>query len=53
MWHGLVAKVPAEHLIGEEGAGFKIILTNFNGERLSMSAMALGWARSAVLARLV
>ena len=37
-------RVPARYLLGEEGAGFKIILTNFNGERLSMAAMALGFA---------
>lgn len=37
-------RVPARYLIGDEGAGFKIILTNFNGERLSMSALALGFA---------
>jgi acyl-CoA dehydrogenase len=37
-------RVPAANLVGEEGAGFKIILTNFNGERLSMAAMALGFA---------
>jgi acyl-CoA dehydrogenase len=37
-------RVPARYLVGEEGNGFKIILTNFNGERLSMSAMALGFA---------
>ena len=37
-------RVPVGNLVGEEGAGFKIILTNFNGERLSMSAMALGFA---------
>jgi acyl-CoA dehydrogenase len=37
-------RVPASNLVGEEGAGFKIILTNFNGERLSMAAMALGFA---------
>ncbi len=35
-------QVPAENLVGEEGKGFRIIMTNFNGERLSMSAMALG-----------
>ncbi|MDO8458955.1 MAG: acyl-CoA dehydrogenase family protein [Burkholderiaceae bacterium] len=39
-------RVPASHLLGEEGAGFKIIMTNFNGERLSMSAMALGFAQA-------
>ncbi len=37
-------RVPARYLVGEEGLGFKIILTNFNGERLAMSAMALGFA---------
>lgn len=37
-------RVPARYLVGEEGAGFKIILTNFNGERLSMAALALGFA---------
>jgi len=35
-------QVPVENLVGEEGKGFRIIMTNFNGERLSMSAMALG-----------
>lgn len=37
-------RVPARYLVGEEGAGFKIILTNFNGERLSMAALALGFS---------
>ncbi len=37
-------RVPARYLVGDEGAGFKMILTNFNGERLSMAAMALGFA---------
>jgi acyl-CoA dehydrogenase len=37
-------RVPAANLVGEEGSGFKIILTNFNGERLSMAAMALGFS---------
>jgi acyl-CoA dehydrogenase len=39
-------RVPAVNLLGEEGAGFKIIMTNFNGERLAMSAMALGFAQA-------
>jgi acyl-CoA dehydrogenase len=39
-------RVPARYLLGEEGAGFRIIMTNFNGERLGMSAMALGFARA-------
>ncbi len=37
-------RVPARYLVGDEGSGFKMILTNFNGERLSMSAMALGFS---------
>jgi len=39
-------RVPVGHLVGEEGAGFRIIMTNFNGERLAMSAMALGFAQA-------
>ena len=39
-------RVPANHLVGEEGAGFRIIMTNFNGERLAMSALALGFAQA-------
>jgi acyl-CoA dehydrogenase len=37
-------RVPLGNLVGAEGDGFKMILTNFNGERLSMAAMALGFA---------
>ncbi|MDP2817279.1 MAG: acyl-CoA dehydrogenase family protein [Polaromonas sp.] len=39
-------RVPASHLLGEEGGGFKIIMGNFNGERLAMSAGALGFAQA-------
>ena len=39
-------RVPAGHLLGEEGSGFRIIMTNFNGERVAMSAMALGFAQA-------
>ncbi len=39
-------RVPASNLLGEEGGGFKIIMTNFNGERVAMSAMALGFAQA-------
>ncbi len=31
-------RVPAGHLLGEEGKGFKIIMHNFNRERLTMAA---------------
>ena len=39
-------RVPARYLVGEEGAGFRIIMSNFNGERLAMSVMALGFAQA-------
>jgi len=39
-------RVPARYLLGEEGAGFRIIMSNFNAERLGMSAMALGFAQA-------
>lgn len=39
-------RVPVDNLVGEEGTGFKMILTNFNGERLSMAAMSLGFAEA-------
>ena len=37
--------VPVENRIGEEGAGFKIILENFNHERFAIAAHALRSAR--------
>ncbi|MDO8385935.1 MAG: acyl-CoA dehydrogenase family protein, partial [Polaromonas sp.] len=39
-------RVPVSHLLGEEGGGFRIIMGNFNGERLAMSAAALGFAQA-------
>ncbi len=39
-------RVPAGNLLGEDGGGFRIIVTNFNGERLAMSAMAMGFAQA-------
>jgi acyl-CoA dehydrogenase len=38
-------RVPADHLIGEENAGFRMIMANFNGERLLMSAGACAFAQ--------
>jgi len=38
-------RVPAENLIGEENAGFRAIMLNFNAERLAMAAMAVGFAQ--------
>ena len=39
-------RVPARLLVGEEGAGFKMIMGNFNGERLGMAVLALGFAQA-------
>jgi len=39
-------RVPARFLLGQEGAGFRMIMSNFNGERLGMAAMALGFAQA-------
>ena len=40
-------RVPAANLIGEENAGFRAIMRNFNSERLSMAAGAVGFAQAA------
>jgi acyl-CoA dehydrogenase len=37
-------RVPAEHLIGDENAGFRAIMANFNGERLLMASSACAFA---------
>jgi len=37
-------RVPAGNLIGAEGAGFRAVMQNFNGERFSMAAGAVGYA---------
>ena len=39
-------RVPATYLVGQEGAGFKMIMGNFNAERLGMSMLALGFAQA-------
>jgi acyl-CoA dehydrogenase len=38
-------RVPAANLLGEEGGGFKIIMRNFNNERLTMAAGCTAAAR--------
>ncbi|MGJ5081955.1 acyl-CoA dehydrogenase family protein [Bradyrhizobium sp. HKCCYLS3013] len=38
-------RVPVENLIGEEGQGFKLIMHNFNSERMGMAASCTGYAR--------
>ena len=37
-------RAPARYLVGAAGQGFKIIMSNFNGERLGMAVAALGYA---------
>jgi acyl-CoA dehydrogenase len=39
-------RVPAANLLGEEGAGFRAIMRNFNHERLVMAASAVGYAEA-------
>jgi acyl-CoA dehydrogenase len=39
-------RVPAANLVGDEGAGFKAIMRNFNHERLMMAAMACAYAET-------
>jgi len=38
-------RVPADHLIGPENTGFRMIMENFNSERLLMSAGACAFAQ--------
>ncbi|MDP9996162.1 acyl-CoA dehydrogenase [Variovorax boronicumulans] len=39
-------RVPARYLLGDEGAGFRMIMGNFNGERIGLAAGALGFAQA-------
>lgn len=39
-------RVPARYLVGQPGDGFKMIMGNFNGERLGLSVAALGFAQA-------
>jgi acyl-CoA dehydrogenase len=39
------ARVPAANLIGEQNQGFRIIMRNFNAERLGIAASACGFAK--------
>lgn len=41
-------RVPAANLIGEEGAGFKIIMRNFNNERITMAAGCTATAQACI-----
>lgn len=37
-------RVPVAHLVGEEHRGFKLLMENFNSERLLLAALACGYA---------
>lgn len=39
-------RVPVENLLGEENRGSKLIMQNFNSERISLAAGAIGFART-------
>ena len=39
-------RVPVSNLIGEENAGFRSLMLNFNAERLSIAAGAVGFAQA-------
>jgi acyl-CoA dehydrogenase len=41
-------RVPVTNLIGEEGQGFKVIMHNFNSERMGMAASCTAYARVCV-----
>jgi len=41
-------KVPADHILGEEGAGFKYAMAGLDGGRLNIAASALGAAQFAL-----
>ncbi len=52
MLHFEDCKVPKENLLGQEGEGFKQMLTTLDGGRISIAAMALGLAEGAYEAAL-
>jgi hypothetical protein len=41
-------RVPADHLIGEEGEGYRIALSSLEGGRIGIAAQSVGMARSAL-----
>ena len=41
-------EIPADHLLGEEGAGYRIALGNLEGGRIGIAAQAVGMARAAL-----
>jgi acyl-CoA dehydrogenase len=41
-------RIPADHLLGEEGKGFYSVMKNFQTERIALSAMAVGHCQQAL-----
>ena len=41
-------RIPAENLLGEEDEGFRLIMKNFQTERIALAAMAVGHATQAL-----
>lgn len=39
-------RVPASHLLGEEGQGFRAVMHNFNSERFGIACAALGFSQA-------
>ncbi|RTQ32451.1 acyl-CoA dehydrogenase [Variovorax gossypii] len=39
-------RAPARYLLGNEGEGFRMIMGNFNGERIGLAAGALGFSQA-------
>ncbi|MCP5406896.1 MAG: acyl-CoA dehydrogenase family protein [Chromatiaceae bacterium] len=46
-------RIPADHLIGEEGEGYRIALSNLEAGRIGIAAQSVGMARAAYQAALV
>lgn len=45
-------RIPANHLLGKEGGGYKIALSNLEGGRIGIAAQCIGMARAAYEAAL-
>ena len=46
--HFDACRVPADHLLGEEGQGFYAVMKNFQTERIALAAMAVGHCQQAL-----
>ncbi len=44
--HFDAVRVPRSNLVGAQGEGFGLVMRNFNGERLAMAALAVGFAQA-------